>query len=182
MHEGAAKKFVIPSRDDDLLEENDDFYTIAIRPELDEIISKVFRCCYECAENSSVPLVNLFLPHSSPIEERDHIDDAYNVVSSKDRNFGIVCYRAAHPFIDFNAFSEGEPWRLRAQLVSVLNSGLKQTLDSVEELLPMLTSEAEAEIAQDLNTEREMHVRALLMYIYLLCRLAVLFEKECANR
>lgn len=43
MHEGLVKKFVIPSRDDDLLEESDDFYTISIRPQLDEIISKVFR-------------------------------------------------------------------------------------------------------------------------------------------
>lgn len=62
------------------------------------------------------------------------------------------------------------------------HSGLKLTLDSVEELLPMLTSEAEAEIAQDLNAEREMHARALLIYVYLLCRLAVLFEKESASR
>lgn len=42
MHE-PVKMFVIPSRDDDLLEESDDFYTINIRPQLDEIISKVFR-------------------------------------------------------------------------------------------------------------------------------------------
>ncbi|VDN44041.1 unnamed protein product [Gongylonema pulchrum] len=144
MHEGAAKKFVIPSRDDDLLEENDDFYTIAIRPELDEIISKVFQ-----------------LRHDIDAGRWSRIIDRFD-----------------HLFFTIKAFSEGEPWRLRAQLVSVLNSGFL----TVEELLPMLTSEAEAEIAQDLNTEREMHVRALLMYIYLLCRLAVLFEKECANR
>ncbi|VDM21808.1 unnamed protein product [Wuchereria bancrofti] len=101
MH-GSTKKFVIPSRDDDLLEESDDFYTISIRPQLDEIISKVFR--------------------------------------------------------------------------------LRLTLDSIEELLPMLTSEAEADLAQDLFTEREMHARAFLIYVYLLCRLAVLFEKESCNR
>lgn len=46
----------------------------------------------------------------------------------------------------------------------------------------MLTSEAEAELAQDLFAEREMHARAFLIYVYLLCRLAVLFEKESSNR
>lgn len=60
--------------------------------------------------------------------------------------------------------------------------GLKLTLDSTEELLPMLTSEAEAEIAQDLFTEREVHATSFLMYVYLLCRLAALFEKESSNR
>ncbi|MCP9263102.1 Condensin complex subunit 1 [Dirofilaria immitis] len=86
------------------------------------------------------------------------------------------------PQIAFRPFSEGEPWRLRTQLISVLNAGLKLTLDSIEELLPMLTSEAEAELAQDLFAEREMHARAFLIYVYLLCRLAILFEKESSNR
>lgn len=59
---------------------------------------------------------------------------------------------------------------------------MKLTLDSIEELLPMLTNEAEAELVQDLFTEREMHARAFLIYVYLLCRLGVLFEKESSNR
>lgn len=46
MH-GLAKKFVIPCRDDDLLEKSDDFYTISARPQLDEIISKVFRKIFQ---------------------------------------------------------------------------------------------------------------------------------------
>uniref|UniRef100_A0A158Q7F5 Condensin complex subunit 1 n=1 Tax=Elaeophora elaphi TaxID=1147741 RepID=A0A158Q7F5_9BILA len=142
------KKFVIPSRDDDLLEESDDFYTIRIRPQLDEIISKVFQF-------------------------RHDIDAG---------RWSRVIDRFDHLFFTVKPFSEGEPWRLRAQLISVLNAGLKLTLDSIEELLPMLTSEAEAELAQDLFAEREMHARAFLMYIYLLCRLAVLFEKESSNR
>ncbi|VBB25793.1 unnamed protein product [Acanthocheilonema viteae] len=147
MH-GSIKKFVIPSRDDDLLEESDDFYTISVRPQLDEIISKVFQF-------------------------RHDIDAG---------RWSRIIDRFDHLFFTIKPFSEGEPWRLRAQLISVLNTGLKLTLDSIEELLPMLTSEAEAELAQDLFTEREMHARAFLMYVYLLCRLAVLFEKKSSNR
>ncbi|KAK6112629.1 non-SMC mitotic condensation complex subunit 1 family protein [Brugia pahangi] len=143
-----AKKFVIPSRDDDLLEESDDFYTISKRPQLDEIISKVFQFHHD-------------------------IDAG---------RWSRVIDRFDHLFFTIKPFSEGEPWRLRAQLISVLNTGLKLTLDSIEELLPMLTSEAEADLAQDLFTEREMHARAFLIYVYLLCRLAVLFEKESCNR
>ncbi|VDK71493.1 unnamed protein product [Onchocerca ochengi] len=143
-----VKKFVIPSRDDDLLEESDDFYTISIRPKLDEIISKVFRF-------------------------RHDIDTG---------RWSRIIDRFDHLFFTIKPFSEGEPWRLRSQLVSLLNAGLKLTLDSIEELLPMLTSEAEAELAQDLSAEREMHARAFLIYVYLLCRLAVLFEKESSNR
>ncbi|CAG9535249.1 unnamed protein product [Cercopithifilaria johnstoni] len=143
-----AKKFVIPSRDDDLLEENDDFYTISVRPQLDEIISKVFQFHHDIDAGRWSRIIDRF----------DHL------------------------FFTIKPFSEGEPWRLRAQLISVLNTGLKLTLDSIEELLPMLTSEAEADLAEDLFAEREMHARAFLMYVYLLCRLAVLFEKESSNR
>ncbi|VDN02322.1 unnamed protein product [Thelazia callipaeda] len=141
-------KFVIPSRDDDLLEGSFDFYTISIRPELDEIISKVFQFRHDIDSGRWARIIDRF----------DHL------------------------FFTIKPFSEGEPWRLRSQLISFLNSGLKLTLDSIEELLPMLTSEAETELAQDLFTERELHAKALLMYIYLLCRLAVLFEKESSNR
>uniref|UniRef100_A0A1I7V747 Condensin complex subunit 1 n=1 Tax=Loa loa TaxID=7209 RepID=A0A1I7V747_LOALO len=147
MH-GPVKKFVIPSRDDDLLEESDDFYTISIRPQLDEIISKVFQFHHDIDAGRWSRIIDRF----------DHL------------------------FFTIKPFSEGEPWRLRAQLISVLNAGLKLTLDSIEELLPMLISEAEAELAQDLFVEREMHARAFLIYVYLLCRLAVLFEKESSNR
>ncbi|VDK72873.1 unnamed protein product [Litomosoides sigmodontis] len=96
--------------------------------------------------------------------------------------WGRIIDRFDHLFFTLKPFSEGEPWRLRAQLISILNNGLKLTLDSIEELLPMLTSEAEAEIAQDLFAEREVHATSFLMYVYLLCRLAALFEKESSNR
>lgn len=36
------KDFLIPLRDDDLLEENSDFYTVEIRPSLEAIVSEVF--------------------------------------------------------------------------------------------------------------------------------------------
>ncbi|KAM3728334.1 Condensin-1 complex subunit [Dirofilaria immitis] len=144
----SAKKFVIPSRDDDLLEKSDDIYTISIRPQLDEIISKVFQ-----------------FHHDIDAGRWSRIIDRFDYL-----------------FFTIKPFSEGEPWRLRTQLISVLNAGLKLTLDSIEELLPMLTSEAEAELAQDLFAEREMHARAFLIYVYLLCRLAILFEKESSNR
>ncbi|VDO42507.1 unnamed protein product [Brugia timori] len=89
MH-GSAKKFVIPSRDDDLLEESDDFYTISKRPQLDEIISKVFQFHHD-------------------------IDAG---------RWSRVIDRFDHLFFTIKPFSEGEPWRLRAQLISVLNTGI----------------------------------------------------------
>ena len=39
----SEKKFVVPTRDDDLLQENDEFYTVVIEPALEDIDSNIRR-------------------------------------------------------------------------------------------------------------------------------------------
>uniref|UniRef100_F1KR65 Condensin complex subunit 1 n=1 Tax=Ascaris suum TaxID=6253 RepID=F1KR65_ASCSU len=142
------KDFLIPLRDDDLLEENSDFYTVEIRPSLEAIVSEVF--AFQRDTNS---------------EQWQRIVDHFDYF-----------------FFTIKHISEGEPWRLRAQLMHALIRGLNQTVDSLEELLALLMGDAEEAASAGNAEQRKIHARAFQMYVYLLCRLSDLFETEAVNR
>ncbi|KHN76132.1 Condensin complex subunit 1 [Toxocara canis] len=143
-----VKNFIIPLRDNDLLEENDDFYTVDVRPSLEEVISEVFAFKREVEDGQWQRIVT---------------------------HFGYF-------FFTLKRISEGEPWRLRVQLISALITGLNGAVDSIEELLPVLMGDAEEATSTENVRERQTHARAFQMYVYLLCRLSDLFETEAVNK